>query len=594
MDLVSELAPKGLRFFPNYFMIGDKYTTFLTVLTYPNYIQEGYLSGLTSVGNVKIIMRHIPVSTSNVARMLNKEINRLEVEMYDEKDVTKRERLLKELESLQQFVADLVRNQEKVFDLQLHLMITADTLDELNERKRQVRGMLEGMQMHSASLMFEQDSIFKSILPIFSKQSIEERIGTPVPSSTLAGMYPYVFDSIKDPGLSTLLGIDFSGGVILFNQFLYQIKKESGRNNANMIILGTSGSGKSATAKLLMRNYVRNGYKIVAIDPEGELEDMVHNFKGDFIDLGKGGEYGMINPLEIVPDADEEEGGGHAMMTKTLQTLKALMKYYQPDISEDILALFTESVVRTYKKFGITYETDVTKLRPEDFPTMSDVYKMVRGRLEQLRRKGVATNELDVLEKLELKLRPLVTELKYYFDGHTTIHPNSNFIVFNIRELLHADTNIRNALFFNILKYAWGLCLDRSINTVLSVDEAHVLLSGSNELGADFLAQVQRRARKYNTGTIIMTQQPSDFSDPKVITQGKAIFDNAAYYLIMKLKKQDAEDLAKLIDLNESEVSGIKRYGQGQGLLVCGNRRMQVSVILTEQELNSFGSGGGK
>ena len=86
------------------------------------------------------------------------------------------------------------------------------------------------------------------------------------------------------------------------------------------------------------------------------------------------------------------------------------------------------------------------------------------------------------------------------------------------------------------LKYAWGLCLDRSINTVLSVDEAHVLLSGSNELGADFLAQVQRRARKYNTGTIIMTQQPSDFSDPKVITQGKAIFDNAAYYLIMNLK----------------------------------------------------------
>ena len=135
---------------------------------------------------------------------------------------------------------------------------------------------------------------------------------------------------------------------------------------------------------------------------------------------------------------------------------------------------------------------------------------------------------------------------------------------------------------------------DRSINTVLSVDEAHVLLSGSNELGADFLAQVQRRARKYNTGTIIMTQQPSDFSDPKVITQGKAIFDNAAYYLIMNLKKQAAEDLAKLIDLNESEVSGIKRYGQGQGLLVCGNRRMQVSVILTEQELNSFGSGGGK
>ena len=87
-------------------------------------------------------------------------------------------------------------------------------------------------------------------------------------------MYPFVFDSIKDQGLSCLLGVDFSGGIILFNQFLYQIKKEHNRNNANMIILGTSGSGKSTAAKLLLRSHVRNGYKIIAIDPEGELEPM--------------------------------------------------------------------------------------------------------------------------------------------------------------------------------------------------------------------------------------------------------------------------------------------------------------------------------
>ena len=109
---------------------------------------------------------------------------------------------------------------------------------------------------------------------------------------------------------------------------------------------------------------------------------------------------------------------------------------------------------------------------------------------------------------------------------------------------MNSDENIRNALFFNVLKYAWSLTLDASINTVLTVDEAHVLLSGNNTLGADFLAQVQRRARKYNTGTIIITQQPTDFSDPAVITQGKAIFDNASYYLIMGLKKQAVEDLS--------------------------------------------------
>jgi hypothetical protein len=136
-------------------------------------------------------------------------------------------------------------------------------------------------------MMFEQEKVLKSMIPIFPKQDIEERVGIPIPSPTIAAMYPFVFDSIKDPGgdftAPTLLGVDFSGGVVLFNQFLYQIKKEHNRNNANMIILGTSGSGKSTAAKLLLRSNIRNNNQIVVIDPEGELEEMTSNFNGDFI-----------------------------------------------------------------------------------------------------------------------------------------------------------------------------------------------------------------------------------------------------------------------------------------------------------------------
>jgi type IV secretory pathway VirB4 component len=197
------------------------------------------------------------------------------------------------------------------------------------------------------------------------------------------------------------------------------------------------------------------------------------------------------------------------------------------------------------------------------------------------------------MERLELKVRPLVRELRYYFCGKTTLRIDSNIIVFNIRELMNADENIRNALFFNILKFAWGLSLDKEQTTVLCVDEAHVLLSTRNELGAEFLAQIQRRARKYNTGTIIITQQPTDFAAPNVLVHGKAIFDNASYYLVMGLKKQATEDLALLIDLNESEMDSIKYYNQGEALFVCGSRRMRVHILCTQEELDSFGAGGG-
>lgn len=83
------------------------------------------------------------------------------------------------------------------------------------------------MELRAIPLKFEQESVLKSILPIFDAQPIEMRIGTPMPSPTMAAMYPFIFDSIKDTGLSTLLGVDFSGGVILFNQFLYQLKKKT-------------------------------------------------------------------------------------------------------------------------------------------------------------------------------------------------------------------------------------------------------------------------------------------------------------------------------------------------------------------------------
>lgn len=589
----NAIAPKGMEFKPTEFRIGGKYSTIITIVNFPKNIYVGYLSDITNISGVKVVVKHIPIQFSVLQKMINKEIGDLKARYQSEKDQTMQEKIRQDYESLEQFVSMLAATQARIFDFQMHLMITADSKEELEIKKMEVKSYLNALGMGGIALMFEQEKALKSIVPIFPKQDIEQRIGTPIPSITVAAMYPYVFDSIKDPGPSCLLGVDFSGGVVLFNQFLYQMRNENNRNNANVILLGTSGSGKSTAAKLLLRTHIRNGCKIVAIDPEGELGDMTNAIGGDFLDLGKGGDFGMINPLEIVVDADEEEiaqGLGYTVLTRTLQQLKAFMKYYSPSIEDDVLTLFSEVVQDTYKRYHIDYDTDFTKLTSEMYPTFDDVYATIKGRLLSM---VDATRERDVMERLELKVRPLVKELRYYFTGHTTIRISSDFIVFNIKELMNSDENIKNALFFNILKYAWGLCLEKDVNTVMMVDEAHVLLASHNELGAEFLAQIQRRSRKYNTGTIIITQQPTDFAAPQVIQHGKAIFDNAAYYLIMGLRKQAVEDLAQLIDLNESEKEGIKYYPQGQALFVCGNRRMRINVVVTQEELDSFGSGGG-
>ena len=96
------------------------------------------------------------------------------------------------------------------------------------------------------------------------------------------------------------------------------------------------------------------------------LEEMASTFDGDFISLGKGGTYGMINPLEVIVDADEEEikqGLGYTIFTRTLQTIKAFLKYYDPSIEEDVVNMFSEVVQETYKRFGIDFDTDFTKYK---------------------------------------------------------------------------------------------------------------------------------------------------------------------------------------------------------------------------------------
>ena len=447
MGLKTELAPKGLEFRSSNFIMSDKYCTILSVISYPRLIAEGYLSSLTSMAGIKLIIRHMPVPFSTMQKMINKQVADLRQRYTEEHDKTLKERIRQDVESLEYFVSQLAASQSRIFDFQMHILVMANSEDDLNNKKIIIKNYLEAMDMRAIPLRFEQEKVLKSMLPIFPKTKeiadLESRIGTPMPSTTMAAMYPFIFDSIKDEGLSTLLGVDFSGGVILFNQFLYQVRKENNRNNANLIILGTSGSGKSTSAKLILRSHIRNDYQIVAIDPEGELEEMTRLYDGNFVDLGKGGEFGMINPLEIVIDADEEEikqGLGYTVLTKSLQFLKAFMRYYDPSITEDLLTLFSEIVQDTYKRFGIDFNTDFSRLTSEDYPTFTDVYATIKGRLSQFMEK---TNEQDILERLEIKIRPLTKELKYYFDGPTTITGNTVFS-FLFKHKLHA--------YFNTLK----------------------------------------------------------------------------------------------------------------------------------------------
>ena len=104
MNLKSEVAPKGLQFRPMDFIISGKFATILSVISYPKFINPGFLANLTNISCVKVVAKHIPIEFSTLQNMLNKEIADLKMRYQSERDQTIQERIRQDYESLESFI----------------------------------------------------------------------------------------------------------------------------------------------------------------------------------------------------------------------------------------------------------------------------------------------------------------------------------------------------------------------------------------------------------------------------------------------------------------------------------------------------------
>ena len=116
----SEIAPKGIDFKLNDFVISDKYCTILTIINYPKLIGPGFLSNVTNLPGVKVVVKHIPIEFSTMSKMINKEIADLKERYQHENDRTMQESIRQDYESLESFVSMLAATQARIYDFQLH------------------------------------------------------------------------------------------------------------------------------------------------------------------------------------------------------------------------------------------------------------------------------------------------------------------------------------------------------------------------------------------------------------------------------------------------------------------------------------------
>ena len=592
-SMKSKVAPKGFAVNRNYLQMGDKYIKVATVMNTPKNYYAGILAVLSSNPNIKVGMM-VEQTSENIPNMIKGEVNRLRKRYNETTDMTIRADIQQKMQAMDTMVNNLVARNDRTYNIVINILVQGDTLQQLNDSYQNLKMqlMMQGWQLQC--LMGIQEKLYKRTSMWFHNDNfskeMKNNIGVLLPSLNLAAMYPFIFDTLDDPQ-GVLLGCEqYNGGKIMFDQFIYEndftLAKADNRLNGNMVLVGTSGSGKTTALSFIQMQHMLHKRKIIWIDPENKNRNMILRANGSYFNMGT--KNARINIFDLKPiscDEDEEVDmyDTELAIYNVVEDIKIVLKYLYPTIKDETLSVIGGVAVETYKRVGITKEKSFKNLNYNSYPTFTNFQNTVKEYIEMFERAGQYGEEYKAYKDLELKIRPLTVEYSAYFDGQTTVNVSENanpFIGFGTKIFFSLTEGLKDALMHIILQYSWSLCLDDSCYSVFCVDEAHLyILAGET---AKMLEQFVRRSRKYKNATIIATQEPHDFADDKVISSGKAMFNSSTYKVILHLEKDGVEDLKKLTTLTSGEVELIERFKVGEAILVAGSKRIPISIKATD------------
>ena len=369
-----------------------------------------------------------------------------------------------------------------------------------------------------------------------------------------------------------------------------------------ILMSGLQGSGKTTLTALVVRSLIRKKTYTIWIDPESKNEKLTQMYGGTFVDWGKRGN--VINVFDLKP-IDVDEGEDDSLMwdtalaiDKVIQDVTILFQFLFPQIEEDAISFIGGIVKMAYEEVGIKpddngkYQSFKGYTR-EQYPTFETFNACLLKVRDAMHNKGDGyQDDVKLLNSLSRKMFRILNEWSVYLNGHTTINVNPNgrnIVSFGTKELFNAPQELKNALYYLMFNYSWTLCLNDKIESAFIVDEAHDVIQTSHT--AKMVAQFVRRSRKYRNLMFIITQEPEDFAADNVIMHTRAMFNNSAYKIIMKLNKDATEGLEKLQDINENETFWVKNgFQQGDALLILGDRRIPIHVIATQNELWEMGA----
>ena len=546
---VDIISPSSIEVDFNHIRVGEKFHKSLFVNGYPRYVSANWLEPIIDFDHsMNISMFIYPTSTSDVLSDLRRKIAEMEAVIATDQEAGKvaDPKIEASLEDALAVQDELAKGVERFFEFSLYLNLVSDNLDDVEQAVKQLQATLGSMMISARTATLQMAEGFKSTIPMG-----EDKLFMPrnMDTVSLASTFPFSSAMLaQDKGI--MYGInEQNGSLIIFERFSLE--------NANEVVLGKAGAGKSYLIKLeALRNFMF-GTEVIIIDPEGEYKDLTNALNGEYVEFTANSSI-KINPLDL---SGVYEEGENELGLKIL-SLHGLLKIVMGQLDPAQDAMLDRALVETYRQKGITIDPLTQKNTP---PLMEDLYKVLLG-MEEEKAKDLALR----LEKF------IKGSLSGIFNEYSNFDITNPFTVFSIKAL---EDELRPIAMHIILDYVWTRVRKNLKKRLLILDEAWYMMK--YEDSASFVYGVAKRSRKYFLGLTTATQDVQDFLSTDY---GQAVISNSSIQMLLKQSPTEVDLISEVFYLSEGEKEFLLSAEVGEGLFFAGQSHVAMKVIAAPHE----------
>ncbi|VVB54765.1 AAA-like domain protein [uncultured archaeon] len=528
----------------------SKYHRVVAAIDFPRIVDPGWLTRLIEMNLDFDLSMHInPYNVDSTIKLLENEIKKQKTDLYALESEGKivPQALIQQHQDTLALLQLVQEGTEKMFDVSLYIDAKAYASEELDSNAKQIMTTMNSIMVTPKIPSYQMYKGLKSILPIADDQL---RVTRNITSSALAACFPFAITSLETHATGILLGFnEYNSIPIIIDPFNY--------TNPNVLVLGTSGGGKSYTLKLMIMREFMEGVSVNMIDPQAEYTDLVKTFNGKTIRIAPDSD-SIINPFDLM---------GQTLDEKKLSLL-AFFRVLLGELTEPERAILDDAIDRTYEEKGITNDPKTWSKRP---PLLEDLYNEVLP---------LTRSSKDIVYKPAMAI---VNQMKSYVFGpmkflnqQTKIDLSNRMINFDIRD---APDIGKGVIMFLILEYVYTQMKKSKTRKMLVIDEAWTVLSAGDQ--AEYILRLVKTCRKFNLSLCMITQ---DVEDVLVSRAGRAVLTNTATKLLLKQDTSVIDQIADKFHLNENEVRFLKTARAGHALLIAENTRVPIFIQASPEE----------